>query len=333
MAKKKAAGFDLKPVMLVIGIILVPVSILLIYRVGNSSERLIPIGVVAVIVGAILESYRLLRKIKPVILSALGSFILSFFIFLPGKHESVYNLDNHLISWPYCFLFIFLIFSMVMNKDKLIPRLTEGITLVQSIAILYWAIDYGFFSSSTFVVKILLIIGILFSVVSIINAFTNIRLTKGMRLTLSIWSSIIMIAFAIDYIISVYKNGQVENAFLLNDKIYIFISYFLLGISSVYILQNTFLVIGYLPGKQEFFNKEYFARINELTSDHLKRYSDSQMGILLASLCFILVSIIFFINYSLKFIPTNTAIWAIFFVFNTIIYYADQIKNYRQQQV
>ena len=142
-----------------------------------------------------------------------------------------------------------------------------------------------------------------------------------------------MIAFATDYIMSVYKNGQIEDAFLLNDKIYIFISYFLLGISSVYILQNAYLVIGYLPGKQEFFNKEYFARINELTSDHLKRYSDSQMSTLLASICFILVSIVFFINYRFKYIPTNTAIWAVFFVFNTIIYYNDQIENYRQQRV
>ena len=83
MPKKKGAGFDLKPVMLILGIILVPVTILFIYRVGNSTERLIPMGVIAVLVGAILESLMLLRKIKPVMLSVLGSFILSFFIFIP----------------------------------------------------------------------------------------------------------------------------------------------------------------------------------------------------------------------------------------------------------
>jgi len=179
-------------------------------------------------------------------------------MFLPGKHETNYVFENHIESWPYAFLVLFVILTVAFNKDKLIPKLSEGITLLMSVAIIYWVIDHGFYNTSSGFLKTIMIIGFIIAGFSIINAFVKIPITKSLRLFLSIWSSIIMALLAIDNIYSVYQNGQIEDSVFFLDKLSIGLQYFLLGVCSIYIAQNIMMIIGFLPDKNRFFNKDYF---------------------------------------------------------------------------
>jgi hypothetical protein len=335
MRKRKSAGFDLKPIMIGISVILIPLIIYIFYRISSSTNRLIPISVIALIAGAIIEKKRLTPKWSTVFNIAIFSFVLSFLCFLPGKRENIYVFENHVEIWPYMFLFFFLIMAYAFHKDKIIPRMTEGITLIMSVGIIYWVIDHGFYVTNSSFLKVIMIIGFIIAVFSIINAFININLSKSLRLFLSIWSSIIMILLAIDNIYLVYQNGQIEDSVFLIDKVYVGLQYFLLGICSIYILQNIMMILGFLPDKHRFFNKDYFNDVRELKKEHVDRYSDNQSNLLLSLICLILSIGFYLINYNFDLLPRNTAIWLVFFVLNNIVYFYDyrNNKNYRQHAV
>ena len=331
LKRKSRKGFDLKPYIIVIGLLLLALTIYVGFRMQSSGRRLIPISVLALIAGVIFEGRRISDKWLTVLLTALGSFVLSFIAFLPGKREHGYNFENHIEAWPYWFVIIFAILSIAFHGDKVIPKLTEGITLLQSIAVIYWVVDYGFIETNSLFLKSLMIIGLIFSLYSVFHAFTHAILSRTSRLTLSIWSSIIIMLFASDNIYRVYQNEQIENTADITHGLYIGLQFFLLGVSCIYIVQNFLMLMGFLPGKGTFFNAQYFRDIKELKGDHIKRYSDRQVSILHSFFCVLFTGTIFGLNYHYQILPRHVAIWVVFvsFPFILIIYdTATRRKNY-----
>lgn len=318
--KPKSRGFDLKPYIITVGVLSLILLLYISYRMYNTERILIPISIFALIAGAVFEAKRITEKWWIVLSTTLISFFFSFLAFLPGKREHDYNFENHIEIWPYYFLFFFLIFTISFNKDKVIPKLTEGITLIQSIAIIYWVVDFGLIISDSRFLIILISLGLLFSVFSIFHAFTQTDLTRTSRLTLSIWSTIIFVLLATENIIRIFHNEQIENTEDITSGFYISLQYFLLGISSVYIAQNYFMLIGFLPGKGTFFNQQYFKELKELKSEHIKRYSMEQINVLYSMFCIIFTSGIFYLNFHYKVVPKHIAIWIVFVVFPFGIY-------------
>jgi hypothetical protein len=92
------------------------------------------------------------------------------------------------------------------------------------------------------------------------------------------------------------------------------------------------MILGFLPDKHRFFNKDYFNDVRELKKEHVDRYSDNQSNLLLSLICLILSIGFYLINYNFDLLPRNTAIWLVFFVLNNIVYFYDyrNNKNYRQ---
>lgn len=329
--KKSSIGFDTKMFFIAIGLLILFFAIVIAIEITASDRRLIPISVIALIAGVVYESKRLTEKWKTLFYMVLGSIVFSFISFLPGKHESIYSFENHIEYWPYYFIFFFIIISIVLNENKIIPKLTEGITLIQSIAIVYWVIDFGFINSNSIFIKIALSIGLLFSLYTILNAFTYIVLTRTSRLILSLWSSIIMILFAADNIYKVYQNGQIETTTNLTMSLYLGLQYFLLGICSIYIVQNFFMITGFLPSKTTFFNAEYLRDVKALKNKHIERYSDLQIKRIQSFCCIVLAGTFFGINYYYKFLPRNIAIWIVFVILPYILFIYDYLTNIKKQ--
>lgn len=330
-AKPKNKGINLKPYMIVVGVLSLILLLYISYRMYINERTIIPISIFALIAGAFFETKRLTAKWWIVTSTALISFFLSFFAFIPGKREHDYNFENHIEIWPYYFLFFFLVITIFFAKDKVIPKLTEGITLLQSIAIIYWVLDFGLITTENLFLIILMCFGLLFSVFSVFHAFTHTELTRTNRLTLSIWSTIIFVLLATENIIRVFQNEQIENTENITGRFYIGLQYLLLGISSVYIVQNYFMLIGFLPGKGTFFNKQYFKELKELKSEHIKRYSVEQIDILHSLFCIVFTGGIFYLNFYCQIVPKHIAIWIVFVTFPIVLYIYEYLtnKNYR----
>lgn len=292
------------------------------YRISISDRKLFALSFIPLFLGVIYENKRLSTDWKIIALKAIGSFILSFFVFLPGKRERNYDFENHIEMWPFAFLAIFVFISVIIHDKKVIPKLTEGITLIQSISILYWIYDLDFFKNSNLFFDGLILISILISLYSVVHAFSYIPLKRNTRLFLSIWSSIIMIIFAIEHIFRVFNSPEIEETTTLNGLL-ITIQYFILGVSSMYILQNFFMLAEYLPSKNKFYGKEHMKDIRTMNKTHIERYSEKQVMIFDSIFCFIFCLTIYIINFKFQFIPRHTAIWLVFLIFPIIL----NIKN------
>jgi hypothetical protein len=328
----KNAQRNISLLLIFIGLLVLALTIYAVYHLSISHRRLIPISVIAIIAGVIFEGKRLSDDWPTFLFTALGSFIFSFLAFIPGKREHEYNFEHHIEMFSYSFIALFALFSVITHSDKVTPKLTEGTTLLQSIAIFYWVFDHGFIETNSVLFNILMFIGVIFSIYSVFHAFTYTILTRTSRLTLSIWSSIIMMLLAADNIYSVHQNEQIENTADITNGLYIGLQFFLLGVSSIYIIQNFIMLIGFLPGKGTFFNAEYFQDLKNLESDHIKRYSDRQVSILYSFFCVLFTGTIFALNYHYQILPRHVVIWVVFKTFSLILIIyniATRRNNYR----
>lgn len=307
------------PLMILAGLVFLAATIYIFYRIQVSERRLIPVSVGALTAGILFESWRLSEKWQDIFYVLLGSLVLSFFAFLPTKGEDFYDFENHIEIWPYCFIFLFIIASIVLHKDNVTPRLAEGITLLQSVAVVYWATGHDFITTENLFLKFLIAIGLLLSLFSVFHAFTYITLSPTNRLVLSIWSSVIVMLFAAENIYRVYQNEQIENTADMAHGFYVGLQYFLVGVSGIYVVQNMFMLLGFVPGKRSFFNKRYFSELETLKRDHIKRYSDRQINVLHALFCVLFAVGLFFLNHHYQLLPRHTAIWAAFVIFPFVL--------------
>lgn len=307
--------------------VLLFVTIKIGFYLYKTDQQLISINTVAVIIGLVLESKRLSFKWSTIFLITASSFILSFLAFIPGNQELDYDTEGHIKLWPYWFIIFFTIISIAFHGYKMIPNLTEGITLIQSIAVIYWVLDYDFLNTSNNFLIIAILIGFGFALYSIFHAFSKTALSRSNRFILSIWSSVIMILFAADNIFSLYQSQQVFSSSNIMDKLLVAFQYFLLGVSSIYMIHNFFMLIGYFPGNEGAFDAKYF----EHKRNHIKRFSYKQLNIV-NSFFVLLASIsIFGLNHYFKIFPRQSAIWLTFAFYPFLLavgnYYTS--KNYK----
>lgn len=302
------------PFAIVLAIVALLLTIYIGYRAYISDRNLFSLSLVAVFAGLFYESFRISENWKHVMYKSIGTYIFSLLSFLPGKNEQVYDFENHIEIWPYNFIFFFSIISIINYQDKLITKLTEGTTLMLSLSIIYWTLDYGFLNIDHWFAKTCIIIALLFSLFSIVHALTYIKLSRPVRLTLSIWSTIIMGVFAIENIFQVYSNGDITSTQYLPYGLFISLQYFLLGVSVIYIMQNFYLLFGFLPSK----NGNYRRDLRENINQHIDRFSPNQVYIFQSVLCILYTVVIYSTNHKYQIIPTHMAIWLVFVTFPLI---------------
>lgn len=312
--KRKSAGIKLTPYLIIAGVLGLAFTIYIGYRASISDRKIFSISLIALFAGLLFESIKVSGSWKTVAGIFVGTYLVSLLSFLPGKGERIYNFENHIEIWPYWFILIFALSFVIAYKDKVTTKLTEGLTLLLSISLIYWVIDYGFTNYHNWFSISLMTIGLLLSIFSIVNALTHLNLSRSNRLTLSIWSSIIMFAFAMDNIIQVYSKGDIESSYL-SDGLYISIQYFLMGVSAVYIMQNYLLLAAFLPSK----NSNYKDDLKENKKDHIDRYSDEQINIGQSLFCIFFTGTVYWLNYKFHLLPRHTMIWLVFLTFPFLV--------------
>lgn len=292
----------------------------------SSGTHLVSLQVLALIAGVIFESRRMSNKWTTSVLIGIFSFI---FIFCLGYFLCTvvddsdcslgFILDRSLSFWPFVFFVFYVLYSRIFNERNITPKLTEGVTLFLSIAMIYWVADNGFINFDNIISQTLMGIGILFSLFSFFHAFTKTYLSDRNKLILSIWSSIIMMFFAIDNLNGLYQNEQFISSDDIQQSVYVAAQYFLLGISSIYMIQNFMMLIGFLPRWKRFFNSRYFEEVRELKSEHIDRYSEEQVNYLDSVFCIVLIGSVFYLNYYYEFVSRQFIIWISFVIFPLIL--------------
>lgn len=324
--KKRTKYNKIIIILIIIGIFILTFFGYVIFRTYQSQNSLLSIMTIPLILGIVFENRRLSSDWKDILLKISISLALSVFAFLPGKGERNYSLDHHIEIWPYVFIAFFVIGSVIHHEKKIVPKLTEGITLLQSISIIYWIVDIGFLNFKNVFAYILIGIGLVFSIISFIHAFSYIKLTRNARLFLSIWSSLIMIIFAIDHIYRVFNFNYFVDYKILNDGLNT-LQYFLLGVSLIYIFQNAYMLLVYFPSKSRAYNKEHLKDIKKMNKTHIDRYSSNQIRLFDSLLALLITSGIYYWNYKYQIMPRHTLIWLIFWIFPFIVWLKDLLNE------
>ena len=298
--------------LLFIGVIVA--TFFLVQKANESDRKILQLNFIALILGLIFEYRRISKKWSTVLWTAFGAYVWSFLSFTKGKGERVYNFEDHLEQWPYYFLGAFIILATIILYSSVTKKITEGITLLLTIAINYWVFANGYWDTGSIFVKSLIVVNVLLSIFSLYNGLSYSNLSKGVRLTLSLWSSIIILVLAIDNLLKLYRYRDIEHLPTFSDSIFIFLQFFLLGISSIYIVQNLTMIGAYLPGKR------YMESVREMNDIHLGRFSNEQVYIV-DSIIVIIISLTgFILNYFFQLLPTNFMIWAMIAITPPLLY-------------
>ena len=286
-------------------------------KTTTSNQNSVLVMLIPVTLGILYENLRLGNNWRFILLKIFGSIILSLVAFHKDKKDFNFVFEDRINAWVYTFIAIFVLVSMIYHKDKTIPKLTEGMSLLHSISFIYWIIDLGINTSRINIFFYFLIISL--SIFTIIHSLSYIKLTNKNRLILSVWSSIIMIAFSINTIINVIQSENYKNMDILNIIKNTFL-YFILGISLVYVFKNASMLYSYIPSR----NSNYKSDLKKINSKFIKRFSNTQVKIKDSIFAIMLTSSVFIINYKLRLIPSTILIWIVFITFPIIL---DLIKK------
>lgn len=329
--KRKSAGINLMPFFVCLSVFAIAFTLFIIYKITISERRFFSISLIALLSGVLIESYRVSKNWKIVFFKFIGAYVLSFIAFIPGKREINYEIDSHIEYWFYTIVVAYIIISTIFLSDKITQKLSEGVTLILSLSLIYWVLDYGFINIDFIIVKVFLVIGLLFAIYSVFHSLLYITLTRTSRLVLSVWSSIIILAFAVDNIFRVFTNKNIEDSEYFTEGIYIGIQYFLLGISAIYILQNYFFLTDLLPSKNGNYKKDLILA----KKAHIKRFSDSQVSKRNSFICILYCFCFYFFNSYYDLLPRHTMIWLVIFTFpffvNLLSYYIS--KNQGEKSI
>lgn len=281
------------------------------YRISLSSRSFFPLALLALVAGLLFESFRISDNWRKVIYQFIVVFFCSLICFLPGKTERNYSFEDHIEYFPYYFLVFFAISSIIIHNDKITVKLTEGITLLLSISFVYWLIDVEFFRDGNWFIYTFMAMAGIFTIFSIINALTVLRLSRVNRLWLSIWSTIVATTMSIDNIYNVYKYGSVQTSEYMTDNLLLGLQYFFLGTCTIYIVQNYLLLSSFIPRG----GGNYRSDIKEIAGLHINRYSDSQIDFVSSLICILYSCGLYYLNYKYSILPRNTMIWLVIFSF------------------
>ena len=322
------SGYDRRIWSMVLIVPAILLLILLFYVVKSateSEEQLIPFTIIPIILGIIFELRRLNSSWKSIIIEILAALGFSLIVALiTAKNEHGFSFDGQINFLPYVFIFSFTCAAIITyvikgEGEKLAQNLTEGIVFLQSLAIIYFVIDFVDVREMDVLIIILLAIGFSFCLFSFYFAFTKTEHSDTVKFVLIIWSSIIMVIFGIIYVYQVF-NMKLSVDLSLKENIISFIQYFLLGTSGIYILANLYMVFGFLPGKKES-SEDYRIRKIELKYLHISRFKDDQLSIYTTLFILFFAGFTFYLNYEFDYLPSHTLIWLMFTLFPIIIYF------------
>ena len=317
-------------IMIILSIIALIFTIYFNYYVSFNERKIYTISLTALFCGLTIETYKITKNWKIVRFPLIGSYLIILFTILPFR--SVVIFEDLIKVFSYVLIFIFALFISFDNNEKTTSNLTEGVTLIQSLSLIYWITDFYLLNSENIFAKIILIIALIitssFTIFSIYHALTYTKLSNTIRLTLSIWSTLIMITFSIINILSILQNDDINNSNYISQVLNIVLQYFLLGISVFYIVQNHNLIVNFLPGKHDKLIKAISPELLiDNKTNHLERYAENQVKIEDSMFCILYAIILYGLNLILNFLPSLTLIWLVIFTFPVILNITKKISK------
>ncbi|MDR1678825.1 MAG: hypothetical protein LBR81_03515 [Prevotellaceae bacterium] len=321
MSRRRRKKSQNRPIFTILGVLVLIVSLGLMWKIYPHDKLVFALVFLSTAAGLVLETSRLYGFRAAFNVSA-WAMLGSYWAYLPGKREQIYDLQMHIEFQPFAFiawfLFIVVVISRVAEDRKLTPPLHEGLSLMQSIAFVYLLVATEFYRTDNLFLQIVLGVAVLLLVFALLNAFLPIVLSKWIRFVLSLWSVLMMSVFALYNLWLTALEDQSLYCYSgdVSDLLILVLRFFLLGISALYIAMNIYLIFDFLPERGE---SGYFRRIAKLYTEYANRFVAEQLPFKFALPVFVCVLGLFAANYYFSILPVPTAIWLVMFVLPLLV--------------
>jgi hypothetical protein len=302
------------------GIVVLAIATILIARRAYQADHLlVPIGMFALVAGLAFEYFRLFRNLRSLVNMMLGMYALSFTIFLFGHERNSFNIERTIQLWPFWFCFLFCVVVMVKDRDRITLQLDEGSTLLKTLAFCYWLWATMEFDIHSVLDAALVAAVLLALAYTLLHAFTPLTLSRAHRLLLSVWSTLVVFVLGLYNVFGVWDMGPAEYSGDTLRSAIILLSYFMLGISSLYMVNNFYLLAEFLPSRGSSWSS-YRKDLKELVELHVRRFNAEQVPGRYSLYCILYSVGVYALNAHFGWVPHNTAIWCVIVSFPVVLH-------------
>jgi hypothetical protein len=237
------------------------------YKVFQTERTLISLSTIALMLGLVFESLRLGGFRKEIMRELLLAYACSFIVFIPMRFEE-YGLMSRISTWPAVFIGAYVIFSVILFKDRIIPKINLTHTFVCLLAFVYYAYEWDWFWDESWLYRCLAFSGLLSTLFVLFLSLRKGVLTQRIRLMLSVFSALLMIFFAAEFAIELFVSTKYAREITWLEKLDLFFPYFVLGMGLVYTMQNIYLIIDF----NYFGDGDHVEHARSVATVHLNRY-------------------------------------------------------------
>lgn len=300
-------------------------SLYIAYRIVITKQPLMSLSFLALCLGIAYESHQINKNYLENCFYLGAAYLVSLSSFLPSKHEDYYNFDHHLESWFYFLILCYLIIFILAQRSKVIAQLTESNALVVSLCFIYWLIEIQLFYVKNSIVVLLPFSAVCFALFCLMHAFLKIPLTQNNRFIMSLGTTIIVSILSVTHFFQIFQNVDISLANTWQNTFLATFQYFLLGISTIYLVQNLLLLIEFLPSRS---TTNYSAELKQAFEQHTQRFSNQQSSYSSALLCLILPICLFSINAIVQFFNPLMMVWLVIFTIQLLTRLFEKYTQY-----
>jgi len=250
------------------------------------------------------------------ILASFGAMIISFL----GSDSNADNVAGFVDIAFYIFAIVSFQLIFLLFSGKFTANINEGHAFAYTLILFYFLIENspstGSFLGSYILYLIVLLLFSPFLIFSTVHVFTYINITPRDQLSLSIWSSVVLVILGVIYVLSVLNLHPISSKEEINLYMAVstYMEFFFLAAASGYIAQNLTMVKRYVPDTNRIFEKKYlrklyFQDIVRLNEMHVKRFSNSQTPKHRAAIYTTISMSLMISNYWLKLCSPELIVW------------------------
>ena len=269
--------------------------------------------ILALVAGLIFESYRITRKGWQAVWTGLAGLIAGFVLGgLPINGLEGDGTNLYTFAGP--FVLIYSLIFLAMNRRRVTPYRSEGQAWLLSLCFVYWVVDL--YRTEAIPGWLFCLAGVALIPVGIsgFHAFLRLPLSETVRMWLSVWCVGVTLVLGTDYVISVlFPSLDWGSAGSFDYPIRI-LSFFLLGISSIYVVNNLRQVLE-ISIYRGYSKKEK----RKIRRRHFLRFSKRQLPGWQAAGCLVYAALVFGVNASYGVMPRTTAIWMVIVSFPPLL--------------
>lgn len=271
--------------------------------------------VLALVSGLIFESYRIVRKWRYVGWTVLLVILAGLLVAQPIEYDP-YRSPSYLLNFACYFVYVYCLVFVTLNRKRITPHRSIGQAWLLSLCFVYWAFEL-FRSGGPWPIWMIPVVGLaaIPVVVSGFHALTGSAISKFVRTWLSVWCVAINLILGIDYGLSVFFPSlqwgmPVSYSFEVS-----LLSYFLLGMSVIYMGNNLLQILEILPIDAEMSKAEK----RQIRRRHMLRFSSMKVPFWQSAACLLYALVLFGSNYVFGVLPRITVIWLVIVTFPPLI--------------